>query len=296
MSVLTIVLLAFKSMIPITLAAIGEVFGERAGVINIGLEGIMVVSAFMAVVGAQVSGSPTVGVLAGMVAGAAIGLLHGIISVYLRGNQVISGVGINLFGLGIVGAGIYVLWGGPLQLPVDLQIPSFSVFGGKVSPLVPITILLALFTWWMLNKTSFGLKVRAVGEKPEAADVAGVQVKRLRFIATIYAATLGGLAGAFLSLGWSHTITKTLPAGRGFIALANVVFSGLNPLLTLVGGFIFGFFDALAMWISNVPAINRLIPYQFVRMIPYIVTLLVVAGAIGRARFPARIGEPYRRE
>lgn len=293
---LTLLGLSLQAMVPITITAIGEILSERAGVVNIGLEGILVLSAFAAVIGTKTTSNPLIGLAAGITAGMIVGLIHGIISIYLRGDQIISGVGINLLGLGLVGFGIVALWGGPLQLPVDLQLPGIPVPWGRLSPIVPTMFVLAFLTWWLLFKTALGLRIRAVGENPAAADVAGISVNRLRLGAVIYGAALGGLAGAFLSLDWTHTITKTLPAGRGFIALATVVFSNLNPLLALVGGFVFGFFDALAFWTSNVPGINRLVPYQFVRMMPYLATLLVLAGAIGKARFPKALAQPYKRE
>jgi simple sugar transport system permease protein len=144
-----------------------------------------------------------------------------------------------------------------------------------------------------------GLRVKAVGENPEAADVAGISVDSTRYIATIGGASLAGLAGAYLSIDWLSTITKELPAGRGFIALANVVFSGLNPLLALLGGFLFGLFDTLALWIDSHPTLKPLLPFgvhNFVKMTPYVATLLVVAVAIGHVRFPKSIGQPYRRQ
>ncbi len=289
---------ALRAMVPIALAAVGEVFAERAGVVNIGLEGILVISAFAAVVGAWLSGSPWVGLALGMLAGAAVGLLHGFISIYLKGDQIISGVGINLLGIGLVGFGAVVLWGGKSSMVESaLQIPGIPVPWGSLSPLVPVTVLVALFTWWLLHRTAFGLRVQAVGENPEAADVVGVPVERVRLIAVLYGGMLGGLGGAFLSLDWLGAITNTLPAGRGFIALATVVFSKLNPLLALFGGFLFGYFDALAIQLASAAGGGeQAIPYQFVRMIPYIATLIVVAGAIGRARFPKAIAQPYRRE
>jgi simple sugar transport system permease protein len=289
---------ALRAMVPIALAAIGEVFAERAGVVNIGLEGILVISAFAAVVGAWLSGNPWVGLALGMLAGAMVGLLHGFISVYLKGDQIISGVGINLLGIGLVGFGAVVLWGGKSSMVESgLQIPGIPVPWGSLSPLVPVTVLVALITWWLLQRTAFGLQVQAVGENPEAADVVGVPVERVRLIAVLYGGILGGLGGAFLSLDWLGTITNTLPAGRGFIALATVVFSKLNPLLALFGGFLFGYFDALAIQLASAAGgSGQAIPYQFVRMIPYIATLVVVAGAIGQARFPKAIAQPYRRE
>ncbi|HIC96770.1 TPA: ABC transporter permease [Candidatus Bipolaricaulota bacterium] len=297
MELLVILLtLGFTAMVPIALAAIGEIFSERAGVVNIGLEGLMVISAFVAVVGTKASLNPWIGVGCGVGAGTLIGLIHGSIGIYLKGDQIISGVGINLLGLGLVGFGMFALWGGPFMLPAELHLPSLPAPWGKVSPIFLVMLALAVFTWWLLFRTALGLRVRAVGENPAAADVAGIRVERLRLGAVIYGAALGGLAGAFLSLDWTHTITKTLPAGRGFIALANVVFSKLNPLLALLGGFVFGFFDALSFWAANVPGISRLIPWQFMRMIPYVATLLVLMGVIGRARFPQALGRPYRRE
>ena len=164
---------------------------------------------------------------------------------------------------------------------------------------MPLTVVLAIALWYVLNKTVLGLRVMAVGENPEAADVAGVSVEGTRYIATIVGAALAGLAGAYLSIDWLSTITKELPAGRGFIALANVVFSGLNPLLALLGGFLFGLFDTLALWIDSHPVLKPLLPFgvhNFIKMIPYVATLLVVTIAIGHARFPKSIGQPYRRQ
>ena len=148
----------------------------------------------------------------------------------------------------------------------------------------------------MLFRTKLGLKIRAVGENPQAADVAGINIYLVRFFSTAIGASLAGLAGAYISVDWIGSVTKGISAGRGFIALATVVFSGLNPLLVLLGGFIFGFFDNLAVWVSTMPAVQSVIPWQLVSMAPYIVTLLIVAGVIGRVRFPAAMGIPYERE
>ncbi len=286
---------ALRAMVPITLAAVGEVFGEWAGVVNIGLEGIMTLSAFLAAVVSWATGSPFLGVLAGLATGALVGLFHGFISVRLRGNQIISGVGINLLGIGAVGFGTWALWGAKSPM-LDRRFWIPEVPGLGVSPFVFLTPALALLTWWLLFRTALGLRVRAVGENPMSADVVGVPVERLRLFAVVYGGALGGLAGAFLSLDWLHTVSSTLPAGRGFIALANVVFSKLNPLLALLGGFLFGYFDALGIQLASVAGLSGAVPYQFIRMIPYMATLLVVALAIGRARFPKALGQPYRRE
>jgi len=297
-------------MIPLALVAMGEVLAERAGVVNIGLEGILLISAFTGTVGAFSFHNAWVGMLVGTLTGLLIGYIHGVISLYLKGDQIISGVAINLFAMGFVAFGIIVVWGvhGAFNLPLGDSLEGWTVllppataggdqrFVGKISVLLPFTFLMAGFIWWMLEKTAFGLRVKAVGENPEAADVAGIRVERVRLIAVLIGAALGGLAGAYLSVDWNGMITKDLSSGRGFIALATVVFSKLNPLLTLLGAFVFGLFDNVGLWLSTNAWANRIGLNYFIRMLPYAVTLLVVAGVIGRARFPKAVGQPYRRE
>jgi simple sugar transport system permease protein len=182
------------------------------------------------------------------------------------------------------------------SVPRDVQVKMISLGVGSLSPLVFVTVGLAIAVYWMLRRTQLGIRIRSVGENPAAADVAGINVNALRLATALAAGAFAGLAGAYLSVDWLGAVTKELTAGRGFIALATVVFSGLNPLLALFGGFVFGFFDGFATWVSTYPKIKDVIPWQFVAMAPYIVTLLVVAGAIGRVRFPAALGVPYRRE
>ena len=292
-----ILFISLHAMVPITLAAIGETIEEAAGLFNIGLEGILLLSALTGALGAEMSGSATVGLLAGLSTGALIGGLFGFISTYWRGSQLISGVGINLFAFGFV-AFMLINLGAPgfHSVPRDVQVKLISLGVGSLSPLVFVTVGLAIAVYWMLRRTQLGIRIRSVGENPAAADVAGINVNALRLATALAAGAFAGLAGAYLSVDWLGAVTKELTAGRGFIALATVVFSGRNPLLALFGGFVFGFFDGFATWVSTYPKIKDVIPWQFVAMAPYIVTLLVVAGAIGRVRFPAALGVPYRRE
>ena len=292
-----ILFISLHAMVPITLAAIGETIEEAAGLFNIGLEGILLLSALTGALGAEISGSATVGLLAGLGSGGLIGWIFGVISTYGRGSQLISGVGINLFAFGFV-AFMLINLGAPgfHSVPRDVQVKMISLGVGSVSPLVFLTIGLAIAVYWMLRRTQLGIRIRSVGENPAAADVAGINVNALRLGTALAAGAFAGLAGAYLSVDWFGAVSKELTAGRGFIALATGVFSGLNPLLALLGGFIFGFFDGLATWVSTYPKIKDIIPWQFVAMAPYIVTLLVVAGVIGRVRFPAALGMPYRRE
>lgn len=294
---LHISLISLNAMIPITLAAVGEVIGEKSGVINIGLEGIFLISAFTGTVGAEYFGAPSMGLAIGLLTGLIIGLLHGLLCTYLKGNHVISGVGINLLGAGLISFGIRAVWNSPAHvLSVTARMPQIDTGYGQVSYLLPLTIAIVASAYYLLNRTKLGLQIKITGEHPRAADVAGVKVKLVRLLSTTCGACLAGLGGAFLSLDWFGVLTKEVAAGRGFIALATVVFSRLNPALALLGGLIFGFFDSLGIWVSSSPVIKKVIPWQFIVMLPYVVTLVAVAGVIGRARFPDALGEPYKRE
>jgi simple sugar transport system permease protein len=287
---------ALHAMVPITLAATGEVIGESAGLFNIGLEGIILVSAMAGALGAE-TGGPFGGLLVGLGTGFVIGIIFGLVCTYFKGVQLIAGVGINLFAAGLV-----TFWLIHLGVPghhavaAEYQMVNISTPYGDFSPMILVAIAVPALAYLLLFRTQLGLKIRAVGENPQAADVAGINIQLLRLLSTAAGASLAGLAGAYISIDWLGAVTKEISAGRGFIALATVVFSGLNPLLALLGGFIFGFFDNLAVWVATMPAVQKVIPWQFVAMTPYVVTLLVVAGVIGRARFPAAMGIPYERE
>ncbi len=291
-----ILLGSLHAMVPITLTASGEVIGESAGLFNIGLEGIILLSAMTGALGAE-AGGPAVGLMVGLGTGFVIGLIFGWVCTYFKGVQLIAGVGINLFAAGMVAFWLIHLGvPGHHAVAAEHQLVNIATPYGGFSPMIFVTIALPVFIYILLFRTKLGLKIRAVGENPQAADVAGIKIHLLRLLATAAGASLAGLAGAYISIDWLGSVTKEISAGRGFIALATVVFSGLNPLLVLLGGFIFGFFDTLAVWVATMPAVQKVIPWQFIAMAPYAVTLLVVAGVIGRARFPAAIGIPYQRE
>jgi len=291
-----ILLGSLHAMVPITLTASGEVIGESAGLFNIGLEGIILLSAMTGALGAE-AGGPAVGLVLGFGTGFVIGLIFGGVCTYFKGVQLIAGVGINLFAGGMVAFWLIHLGvPGHHAVAAENQLVNISTPYGGFSPMIFVAIALPVFIYILLFRTKLGLKIRAVGENPQAADVAGIKIHLLRLLATAAGASLAGLAGAYLSIDWLGSVTKEISAGRGFIALATVVFSGLNPLLVLLGGFIFGFFDNLAVWVATMPAVQKVIPWQFIAMAPYAVTLLVVAGVIGRAKFPAAIGTPYQRE
>jgi len=298
--VISLLLGAFSAMVPIVLTSVGAVVSERAGVVNIGYEGILMLSAFFGAIFAEIFSSGWMGLLGGAITGLFLGAIHGFITVYLKGDHVIPGIGINLIGYGGVAFGIMAYWGtaGQHQVPEYAQIQPLwmDTFGDSLSPLVPITIAIAVVVWWFLFKTPLGLRIRSVGENPEAADALGINVERYRFGAVLFASALSGIAGAYLSVDWLGTVTKQIAAGRGFIALANMVFSGWNPLMAVIGGFIFGFFDNLSFYIQTNPWLAGKVPWQFVATLPYLVTLIVVAGIIGKARPPKWDGRPYKRE
>ncbi|NIQ39528.1 MAG: ABC transporter permease [Proteobacteria bacterium] len=287
---------SLHAMVPITLTGTGEVIGESSGLFNIGLEGIILLGAMTGALGAE-AGGPIIGLLVGLGTGFAVGLIFGLVCTYFRGVQLIAGVGINLFAAGLVTFWlIYLGVPGHHAVPEESQMIDMSTPLGAFSPMILVAIVLPVLIYVLLFRTKLGLKIRAVGENPQAADVAGIEIHLLRLFSTAAGSSLAGLAGAYISIDWLGSVTKEISAGRGFIALATVVFSGLNPMLVLVGGFIFGFFDNLAVWVATMPAVQKVIPWQFVSMAPYVVTLLVVAGVIGRVRFPAAMGIPYERE
>jgi simple sugar transport system permease protein len=300
LKVSSLIMISLDAMVPLGLAAIGEVVNERAGTTNIGLEGTMLLGSFVAVLGAEITKSWAGGIIIGIFVSASIGLLHGLISIYAKGDQIISGMGINLFAAGFVAYGIWTVWvPGAHMISPGLGMPRISTPWGGLSWFVPLTIVLALVIHFIFYKTRWGVWLRAAGESPGAVDASGINVFRLRFLACIFGATLAGLAGAFMSLDWVHMTTDTLSAGRGFIALACVVFSGLRPISALGAAIIFGFFGGLSTWMMAVPQVAAVIPPgidNFVKMIPYIVTLVAVAVVVSRRRFPKSVGRPYRRE
>jgi len=278
-----------RMMVPITLGAVGEIISERSGVVNIGLEGIMMLGALVSTYVGHFTGSMTLAMISGLIVGLAAGLLHAGIAVNLAGDQIIDGVGLNLFAVGIGEVLLYLTWGSfatSPQLPPEVRVPSIHGF----SPFVILTLLVAAATWAIVEKTRWGLRLKAVGEDPVAAEAAGIDVFRVRTIATVVGSLLTTSAGVFLSLDWLGAYTKNISAGRGFIALALVVFSRWNPLTALLGGLIFGFLFQLS---QSIP--SGVVPDQILWALPYLVTLLISAGFLAKARPPGAVGRPYKR-
>ncbi|AEC51231.1 ribose ABC transporter, permease protein [Pyrococcus sp. NA2] len=290
----------FISMVPLTLAAVGEIITEKSGVVNIGLEGIFILSAFTSTVVTFYTGNPYLGLLVGIIVGALSGVLHGAISVYLKGDQIIAGVGFNSLAYGISILSLVSLWHSHGSSPSVEKIPMIGKGSFFISPLTPLAIIVGILAWWWLYKTPSGLKLRACGEDPKAAEAMGVNVHRTRFYATVIGASLTGLGGAYLVVGWIGQFTKFISAGRGFIALANVAFSNWNPLMAIVGGFIFGFFDALAIYlpikIQQITGKVITAESNLFRTIPYLATLIIVSLIMKKVKMPRALGKPYIKE
>jgi simple sugar transport system permease protein len=288
---------------PLVLAALGGLFSERSGVINIALEGKMLAGAFTAAAVTYAAdiklglgaASPWVGLLGGMLAGLFIAVIYAVSCIKFKAEQVVSGAAINILMLGIPGflSGAFFLSSGSTpQLPKDHLLPQSPV-------IIAITILaLVALIWYVLYKTPFGLRLRSVGENPEAADAAGVSVSRIRYSGVLLAGVLAGLGGAYLSIGQSSLFTRNMTAGRGFIALAALIFGKWRPVQTLLACLLFGFTEAVSIQMQGVFKLpsGEDIPVQFIQMVPYVLTIVVLAGFIGSSRPPRALGIPYEKE
>jgi ABC-type uncharacterized transport system permease subunit len=300
-SIVTLLTATLRISPPIVLASIGGAYSERSGIINIGLEGMILMGAFAGVVTTHYVGNPWIGVLAAVVAGGALGLLHAVLCIRFKANQVVSGVGVNILSLGLTTLLLQVIWGNrgasdsvtglkPLHLPVIGDIPVVGDIIGNQNPLVYIMLVIVVVAWLVMFRTPLGLRIRAVGEHPEAADTVGIHVHKIQYMCVTVSGMLSGLGGAYLSLGWLNLFSQNMSAGRGFIALAANIFGKWNPAGTFGASLLFSFTDALQMKLQGVG-----IPIQFIQMIPYILTILVLASAVKRSVAPAAIGKHYEK-
>ena len=288
---------------PLTFAALGGVLSERSGVINIGLEGMMLMGAFFGIFGADLTGSWLLGAAIGMASGAAMGLVHAVLSISLRADQVVGGTAINLLAVGITGY-VFIAHYGQQGTPGDVpRVPEVSLPGieeipfvgdaiGEASLLTWVALILVPLLALYLFRTPGGLRLRSVGEKPRAADSVGVPVIRTRYLAVVSSGILAALGGVYLSIALVGSFNQLMTDGRGFIALAAVIFGNWRPAGALAGALLFGFSSAVA---QRLPAFSDSLAVLF-QALPYVVTLVVVAGVIGRSRPPAAIGVPYVKE
>jgi len=292
---------ALRLATPIALAAMAGTLSERAGVINIGLEGKLLAGAFAAVYVTYVTGAPWLGVLAAMAAGMLVGLLLGLFAIRLRADHVVAGVGINILLLGLTTWLLQVVWGGRGTSPAVTSLPRWSIpvlrdipvvgeLLGSHSPLVYFTLLAAPALWLVLFRTPAGLRVRLIGEHPEAADTVGIAVNRTQYLTLMAAGALAALGGAQLSLGDLAWFSQNMSAGRGYMALAANVFGQWNPVGSLLASLLFALTDAVQMRIQTLP---NPWPAELVQMLPYLLTILVLSGAVRRSRPPAALGRHY---
>jgi simple sugar transport system permease protein len=274
---------AVRLATPLLLAALGGLFSERSGVINIGLEGLMLAGAFTAAAVTHYAGSPWIGLLAGIAAGMAVAWLHAVACIRYRADQVVSGTAINILLVGVPAllcGAFFQSTGATPQVPKGQLIPN--------APIV-LAFLLVPVTWYVLERTRFGLRLRAVGENPEAAETAGVSVARIRYAGVLLSGALAAIGGAYLSIGQASLFARNMTAGRGFIALAALIFGNWRPVPTMLACLFFGFADALSIQMQGVSSV----PVQFIQIVPYVLTVIVVAGFIGKARPPRALGVPY---
>jgi len=310
---------AIRLTAPILLACLGGLYSERSGVFDIGIEGKMLFSAFAAGAVAFHTGSPWIGLFAAILTGIIFALLHGYASITQRGNQIVSGVAINFLATGLtalVGKAWYGQGGKTPQLDnqsrfTEITLPGAdavrdvpllgNIYSGILSGhsiLVYVAFLAVPFTWWLLFRTRFGLRLRAVGENPAAVDTAGISVTRLRYSAVVICGVFSGLAGTYLAIAQSANFAPNMSAGRGFIALAALIFAKWHPVGALGACLLFGFLEALAIPLqgATIPGLGWHVPVQAITASPYILTVVLLAGFIGKAIPPKAGGVAYVKE
>lgn len=283
------------------LAATGEMFAQRSGVLNLGVEGIMLVGAFTSFFLTVKTGNPWIGILGAIIVGLFMGLLMAFLSVTLRSDQEISGIGIYILGMGLSGlffrlflGSISKIEGFPdLSIPLVSKIPYIGEIFFTQNWMVYFAFSMVPLSYIILYKTTFGLKIRAAGESPHAADSLGVSVEKIRYICVIFGGIMAGLAGAFLTVGQSEAaFVDNISAGRGFIAVALVYFGRWHPVGILAGSFLFSMIDALQL---RLQVLDTGIPYEYAVMAPYVVTILALAFVTGKARGPTALTKPFER-
>ncbi len=291
---------AVRLATPYLYGAIGEAITELSGVVNLGVDGIMLLSAYGAFFVAMMTGSLWLGLVAGMIVGLLMGLLMSFISVTLKAEQGISGIGLYMFGLGLstllfkttIGTVKTIQGFEPVRIPLLGNIPYIGDIFFNQSILVYGAYLLVPLAWFMLEKTTWGLRLKAVGQTPAAADSLGINVDRTRYVATCIGSLLAGLAGASLSLALVNLFQENLTAGLGFIAVALVYFGGWRPLGIMIGALLFSTVNAFQLWMQ---VLGVQIPSDVMVMLPYLLTIVALAFTVSRVRGPAALNKPFER-
>lgn len=271
----------FRMSIPLVLAALGGVISERSGVVNIALEGLMLIGAFFAVVGSYFTGSPWLGLLFALLSGIVVAFIHALLSVYYKADQIVSGIAINILAVGATNYCLFLFFNTSGHSPEVSHLP-WQLFGY-------ITIILLIIIYVVLYHTPLGLRIRAIGEHPKAADTLGINVQKVRCLCVLASGLLAALGGAYLSLGHLSSFTREMSAGKGFIALAAMIFGKWHPIGAAMACLLFGLTDAIQLHLMG----RWNIPPEFLNMLPYIITMILLAGLIGKAKPPAADGIPY---
>ena len=288
---------------PLIFAGLGGVFSEKSGVVNIGLDGMMIMGAFFGVYGSYLTGSALFGIICAIIAGGAIAAIHAFLSVTLKADQIISGTAINLFATALASFLIAKFFGRggqtdgvnglPWHVPAFIKnIPGIGEFASNINWFVILAIIVVFVSHFILYKTPLGLRIRSVGEHPSAADTLGINVYSMRYLCVIISGALAGLGGAALSLGVTPMYREGMVSGRGFIALAAMIFGNWKPKGTLLACLLFGFAEAFQI---KAQSFGWNLPSELYSSFPYILTMLALAGFVGKTKAPAADGEPYEK-
>jgi ABC-type uncharacterized transport system permease subunit len=289
-----------RAATPLAFAAIGGIFSERSGVVNIGLEGMMLTGAFFGIAVVGWTGQWELGIFAAMAAGGTLALIHAFFSIHLRADQIVSGTAINFIALGATGYLFRSIYGERGTPELEERIPELSVPGlrdipflgdviGEMNLLIWMAILLVIVAWVVLFKTPIGLRLRSVGEHPKAAETVGISVFKIRYAAVVTSGMLAALGGAYLSFGFGGAFNENLTIGKGFIGLAAMIAGNWRPFPTFAICLLFGFSEGLARGLQDEADISA----NLLRTLPYVLTLIALVGIIGRSRPPAAVGRPY---
>jgi len=286
---------------PLALSSVGEVLSERAGIVNLGLEGQILMGAFAAAAASYFSGSAYVGVLAGMLAGALLGLIHVLFSLKFHASQIVLGVANNIFALGFTTVGLVAIWsnrgksdavpGLPnINIPFFNNIPIIGPILNNHTLIVYLMLAFTVLSWLVLFRTNIGLRLRSIGENPKAAATVGINIERLQIWAVTIGGAMSGMAGSYLSLSDLNLFSRNMSAGRGFIAMAATILGNWNPFGALGASLIFGFLDAMQIRLQATG-----FPTQFIQMIPYVLVIILLAGVVRKVHAPAAAGKVYER-
>lgn len=286
MNIEMILISTVRMSIPLAVAAFGSIFCEKAGIISLVLEGMMLSGAFAGVCGTFYSGNVWIGVLCGIGAGALVGGMHALLSIRYKVNQVISGVGLNLLTAAATTLTMQLIWGNRGNSPQVKGIPKFTGILEGQSVMTFVAVVLAVLVWWVIKKSRYGLRIAMVGENPEAARTLGLSVNTLKYTGVLICGGLCGLAGSYLSLDHLNLFVREMTAGRGYIAYVVAIFGRYHPGGALLGALVFGFFDALQINLQG-----NGIPPQFFVVLPYVITLFVITFAVKNIRQPEGLGK-----